>query len=77
MGTTSKSFFSFLAGAAAVLAAGAYLSSKNGQKITKTVSDRLRNIKRHTAESLDSDWLNDLSDSANQTAKSFREKIKL
>ncbi|WP_375578595.1 hypothetical protein ABWH96_16435 [Marivirga tractuosa] len=77
MSATSKSIFSFLAGAATVVAAGAFLSSKNGKKVSKTVADRLRNIKRHTEDSLDTDWLNDLSDSAIHSAKSFREKMKL
>lgn len=77
MSTTSKSIFSFLAGAVAVVAAGALLKSKNGKKVTRTVADRLRNIKRHSEENLDSDWLNDLSDSAIHSAKSFREKMKL
>lgn len=77
MSATSKSIFSFLAGAATVVAAGVFLSSKNGKKVTRTVTDRLRNIKRHTEEGLDSDWLNDFSDSAIHRAKSFREKMKL
>jgi hypothetical protein len=77
MSSSSKSIFSFLAGAAAVVAAGAFLSSKNGKKVTRTVTDRLRNIKRHTDDGLNSDWLNDLGDSAKHSAKSFREKMKL
>jgi hypothetical protein len=77
MSATSKSIFSFLAGAATVVAAGAFLSSKNGKKVTRTVADRLRNIKRHTEEGINSDWFNDLSDSAIHSAKTFREKMKL
>jgi len=77
MSATSKSIFSFLAGAATVVAAGALLSSKNGKKVTRTVADRLRNIKRHTEEGMNSDWLNDFSDSAIHSAKTFREKMKL
>ncbi|MGM0582153.1 MAG: hypothetical protein ACQETL_15850 [Bacteroidota bacterium] len=77
MSTTSKSIFSFLAGAATVVAAGAFLSSKNGKKVKRTVADRLRNIQRHTEDSLNSDWLNELSDSAIHSAKTFREKVKL
>jgi hypothetical protein len=77
MSATSKSIFSFLAGAATVVAAGAFLSSKNGKKVTRTVTDRLRNIKRHTEDGLNSDWINELSDSAIHSAKSFREKMKL
>ena len=77
MSATSKSIFSFLAGAATVVAAGALMSSSNGKKITRTVADRMRNIKRHTGDSLDSDWLNDLSDSAIHSAKSFRKKMNL
>ncbi|MGJ3235548.1 hypothetical protein [Marivirga sp.] len=77
MSATSKSIFSFLAGAATVVAAGAFLSSKNGKKVTRTVTDRLRNIKRHTEDGLNSDWINELSDSAIHSAKTFREKMKL
>ncbi|WKK77940.2 hypothetical protein QYS49_13215 [Marivirga salinae] len=77
MSTTSKSIFSFLAGAATVVAAGAFLSSKNGKKVTRTVADRLQNIKRHTEDGLDSDWINELSDSAIHSAKNFRNKMKL
>jgi hypothetical protein len=77
MSATSKSIFSFLAGAATVVAAGALLSTKNGKKVSRNVADRLRSIKRHTESSLDSDWLNDLSNSAKHSTKSFREKIKL
>jgi hypothetical protein len=77
MSATSKSIFSFLAGAVTVVAAGALLSSKNGKKVTRTFADRLRNIKRHTGDSLDSDWLNDLSDSAIHSARTFRERMKL
>lgn len=77
MNAPSKSIFSFLAGAATVVAAGAFFSSKNGKKVTRSVADRLRNIKRHTDDGLNSDWLNDLGDSAIHSARSFREKIKL
>ena len=77
MSATSKSIFSFLAGAATVVAAGAFLSSKNGKKVTRSVADSLRNIKRHTDDGLNSDWLNDFSDSAIHSAKNFRQKIKL
>ncbi|SMG35241.1 hypothetical protein SAMN05661096_02320 [Marivirga sericea] len=77
MSATSKSIFSFLAGAATIVAAGALLKSNNGKKITRTVADRLRNIKRHTEDSFDSEWLNDFSDSAIHGAKSFRKKMKL
>ena len=77
MSATSKSIFSFVAGAATILAAGALLSNNNGKKAARFLANRLRNIKRHTEDSLDTDWLHDLSDSAIHSARTFREKMKL
>ncbi|WKK81555.1 hypothetical protein [Marivirga arenosa] len=77
MSATSKSIFSFLAGAATVVAAGAFLSSKNGKKVKKNVVNRLRNFKKETQENINTDWFNDISDSALHSARTFRKKVKL
>lgn len=77
MSITSKSIFSFLAGAATVVAAKAFLSSENGLKARNTVANRLRNIRKDAHDSLDSDWLHDFSDSAIHGIQNFRKEFKL
>ncbi|MFQ3214285.1 MAG: hypothetical protein ACJAT1_001451 [Marivirga sp.] len=77
MSTASKSFFSFLAGAAAATAAAMYFKSENGRKVTNTVSNSFRKNIRGVHDANLPDWLDDLEMSAKKTTVKFKERIGL
>lgn len=76
MSSSSKSIFSFLAGAAAVAAAGVFLRSENGKKIKQSIVATIQKASKKTKENVNTDWINELSDSAIHNAKNFRSKMK-
>ncbi|GAB3335290.1 hypothetical protein GCM10027429_17450 [Marivirga atlantica] len=77
MSTASKSFVTFLAGAAAATAAAIFLKSENGRKVKDTVSDRFRKNVRGIRDVKSPDWMDELGDSARTTTKKFKERIGL
>jgi gas vesicle protein len=80
MTASSKSLFSFLAGAATVAAASVFLKSKSGLKVRKSLanslSQSLKNARNKTNENFNSEWFNDLGDSALDSMRKFKSKVK-
>jgi hypothetical protein len=77
MSTASKSFFTFLAGAAAATAAAMYIKSENGRKVSNTVSNSFKKNIRGIHDTNLTGWLDDIETSAKKTTVKFKERIGL
>lgn len=77
MSTASKSFFTFLAGAAAATAAVMYFKSENGRKVANTVSKSFKRNVRGIQDANLTDWIDDLEASTKRTSAKFKERIGL
>lgn len=76
MGTTSKSIFTFLAGAATAVSVSMFLKSKTGIKVRQNFANGLRNMNKKADEGSNSDWINELEENAINSAKRFKSKVK-
>ncbi|GAA5039535.1 hypothetical protein GCM10011506_38880 [Marivirga lumbricoides] len=76
MGTTSKSFITFLAGAATAVTVGMFLKSETGKKFRQNFANQLKNISNKTNEGFNSDWITELEENAINSAKRFKSKVK-
>ncbi len=80
MSASSKSFFSFLAGAATVAAASMFFKTENGLKVRKSIanslSKSLKNARNKANEGFNSEWLNDIEDSAIESIRKVKSKVK-
>ena len=77
MSTASKSFFTFLAGAAAATAAAMYLKSEKGRKISSSISKSFKKNVRGIEDFEVNDWINDLESKTKKTTAKFKERIGL
>lgn len=77
MSTSSKSFFTFLAGAAAATAAAMYFKSAKGRKVSHSLSQSFKKNVRGIQDFEVNDWINDLESSTKKTTAKFRERIGL
>lgn len=76
MGTTSKSIFTFLAGAATAVSVSMFLKSNAGIKFRQSFANRLKNMSKSTNEGSNSDWITELEENAINSAKRFKSNVK-
>lgn len=78
MSSRSKTFVSFIAGAATIAAASAFFKSTSGKKIQHRMLSKLKTARDGANQKADQgiDWLNDLSNSAIHNAKKLSSKVK-
>ena len=77
MSTASKSFFTFLAGAAAATAAAMYFKSTKGRQFSSNLSKSFKKNVRGVREFDVNDWMDDIESTTKKTTSKFKERIGL